>query len=182
MRWPRRGAALLGPGVASYTAALLSDTAVPAWHDGYREMPFVFVGSGATAAGGLGLAAAPRAQQGLPRRLAVLGGACELVASQLMERRMGMVAESYQEGKAGRRMKMGQGLTAVGLAFAVLGRRNRVICALGGGTLVVASGVTRFGIFEAGMASSKDPKYTVQPQRERLDRGEGSGKSSSDRR
>lgn len=39
------GSALLGPAVAAYTAALISDTAVPAWHDGYPEMPFVFTGS-----------------------------------------------------------------------------------------------------------------------------------------
>jgi len=31
---------------------------------------------------------------------------------------------------------------------------------------------TRFGVFEAGMASARDPKYTVVPQRERLQRGE----------
>ena len=53
------GAALLAPAVASYTAALISDTAVPSWHDGYPEMPFVFTGSGAMAAGGLGLLARP---------------------------------------------------------------------------------------------------------------------------
>ncbi len=28
--------------------------------------------------------------------------------------------------------------------------------------------LTRFGVFEAGMASARDPKYTVVPQRERL--------------
>ena len=53
------GAALLGPAVAAYTAVLIADTAVPAWHDGHRELPYVFVGSAATAAGGLGLLAAP---------------------------------------------------------------------------------------------------------------------------
>ena len=42
------GAGLLGPAVASYTAALIADTAVPAWHEGHREMPFLFVGSAAT--------------------------------------------------------------------------------------------------------------------------------------
>jgi hypothetical protein len=31
---------------------------------------------------------------------------------------------------------------------------------------------TRLGVFEAGLASAKDPKYTVVPQRERVDRGE----------
>lgn len=60
-RMPRLGtvatatAALLGPAVATYTAVLVSDTAVPAWHDGHRELPFVFAGSAAMAAGGLGL-------------------------------------------------------------------------------------------------------------------------------
>ena len=33
------GAGLLGPAIATYTAALICDTAVPAWHAGYREMP-----------------------------------------------------------------------------------------------------------------------------------------------
>ena len=51
------GAGLLGPAIATYTAALICDTAVPAWHAGYREMPYVFAGSAASAAGGLGLLA-----------------------------------------------------------------------------------------------------------------------------
>ncbi len=77
------GAGLLGPAIATYTAALLCDTAVPAWHAGYREMPYVFAGSAASA------------------------------------------------------------------------------------SLVAASAMTRFGIFEAGMASARDPKYTIVPQRRR---------------
>jgi hypothetical protein len=169
------GAALLGPGVASYTAALISNTAVPAWHDGHREMPFVFVASGAMAAGGLGLATAPGAQQGLPRRVAVLGTVAELATSELMERRMGMVGEPYKKGRAGRRMNVGKALAVAGVSVTLLGRRSRVLGALGGSTLVLASAFTRFGIFEAGMASSRDPKYTVQPQRERLERGEAAG-------
>ena len=34
--------------------------------------------------------------------------------------------------------------------------------------MMAASALTRFGIFEAGRASARDPKYTVGPQRERL--------------
>jgi formate-dependent nitrite reductase membrane component NrfD len=49
------GAAALGPPLATYTAALLANTAVPAWHDAHRELPFLFGGSGAAAAGGLGM-------------------------------------------------------------------------------------------------------------------------------
>jgi hypothetical protein len=65
----------------------ISDTAVPAWHDGYPEMPFVFTGSGATAAGGLGLLAAPADESGPARNLALLGVAMELAAFERMTRR-----------------------------------------------------------------------------------------------
>jgi len=64
-------------------------------------------------------------------------------------------------------------LTVGGLAGAVLGRRNRAVSALAGAALLAASALTRFGVFEAGMASSRDPKYTVIPQRRRRDRRRG---------
>ena len=35
--------------------------------------------------------------------------------------------------------------------------------------LLAGSACTRFGVFAAGVASAEDPKYTVVPQRERLD-------------
>jgi hypothetical protein len=38
---------------------------------------------------------------------------------------------------------------------------------------MAASACTRFGIFHAGVASAQDPRYTVQPQRDRLDRQGG---------
>ena len=41
--------------------------------------------------------------------------------------------------------------------------------------LMAGSALTRFGVFEAGMESTKDPKYTVQPQRERLERRRADG-------
>ena len=51
-------AAVTGPAVASYTAVLIADTAVPAWHDGHRELPFVFVSSAAWDAAGWALVSA----------------------------------------------------------------------------------------------------------------------------
>ncbi|WP_237547107.1 NrfD/PsrC family molybdoenzyme membrane anchor subunit, partial [Streptomyces sp. SID161] len=95
------GSAVLGPAVATYTAVLLADTAVPSWHEGYRELPFVFAGSAATAASGLALAAAPPDQAGPARRLAVLGAALELGAYRTMKRRIGLAAEPFGQGRAG---------------------------------------------------------------------------------
>jgi DMSO reductase anchor subunit len=166
------GSAVLGPAVATYTAALISDTAVPAWHDGYREMPFLFAGSAATAAGGLGLLAAPASEFAPARNLAVLGACGELAAARLMERRLGLVAEPYQRGPSGGFMKAGQVLAAAGLvgALATLGRpRLGLAGRLAGAAFLAASAVTRWGIFHAGRASAADPKYTVVPQRERVE-------------
>ncbi|HEX2315559.1 MAG TPA: NrfD/PsrC family molybdoenzyme membrane anchor subunit [Thermomonospora sp.] len=167
------GAAVTGPAVAGYTAALICDTAVPAWHEGYREMPFVFVGSAALAAGGLGLLTTPTGETGPARSLAITGACAELTALALMRRRLGMLAEPYRTGKGGRRLRVAQALTVAGLATAALGRRDRVWSALAGGMLLAASAATRFGVFEAGMDSARDPKYTVQPQRDRLSRRSG---------
>jgi len=163
------GSALLGPAVAAYTAALISNTAVPAWHDGYPEMPFVFVGSGAMAAGGLGLLAAPVAETAPARNLALLGSAMEAAAFERMEHRIGMVAEPYSEGRGGKYVKAGKVLSLAGAAAALLSGRSRVAGALSGLALITASGLTRWGIYHAGMASAADPKYTVVPQRQRLD-------------
>jgi formate-dependent nitrite reductase membrane component NrfD len=163
------GATALGPGIATYTAALLGDTAVPAWHDAHREMPYLFAGSAASAAGGLGMLAVRPAHAGQAVRFAVLGAAVELTAKSLLLRRLGPAAEPYQSGRPGTLMEAAEVLTAAGLAGAVLtAGRSRAATAISGAALVAASALTRFGIFEAGLASARDPKYTVGPQRERL--------------
>jgi formate-dependent nitrite reductase membrane component NrfD len=166
------GAGVLGPAIATYTAALICDTAVPAWHEGYREMPYVFAGSAAGAAGGLGLLAVRPAASAPARDLAVLGAAVELIAKRRLLARLGDLAEPYQTGTPGTILRLAEALTAGGLAGAALGGKSRAVCALSGASLLAASALTRFGVFEAGRASARDPKYTVVPQRRRLDGNE----------
>jgi formate-dependent nitrite reductase membrane component NrfD len=173
------GAAALGPAIATYTAALLSDTAVPAWHEGHREMPYLFAGSAASAAGGLGMLAVRPQSAGPAVRFAVLGAAAELTAKSLLLRRLGTLAEPYQSGRVGKVMEAAEVLTVAGLAGAVLAGRSRPALAFSGAALLTASALTRFGVFEAGRASARDPKYTVGPQRERLrERAEASAASA----
>jgi formate-dependent nitrite reductase membrane component NrfD len=163
------GAAALGPPLATYTGALIANTAVPAWHEAHRELPFVFAGSGATAAGGLAMVFTPLAQAGPARRMAVAGAALEIVAAESLVKRVGMVGEPYRQGRSGRLISSARTMTAVAAgATLLLGRRSRTVSVLAGATCVAASVLTRFGIFEAGLASAKDPKYVVVPQRERL--------------
>lgn len=161
-------AAVLGPGVAAYTSALLSDTAVPAWHDAHRELPYLFVSSAATAAGGLGLVLVRPGQARPARNLAVLGAAAELVAKSMLVRRLGRTAEPYQSGRAGNLMEAAEVLTAGGLTAVALGGRRRAVAAVAGAALVASSALTRFGVFFAGRESARDPGYSVAPQRERL--------------
>jgi formate-dependent nitrite reductase membrane component NrfD len=165
------GAAALGPAVAAYTAVLAADTAVPAWHEAYRELPFVFVGSAAVAASGMALVAGPAEENAPARSAAVFAATLEVAVAKLMEHRLGMIGETYREGRAGRLMRAAAALSAAGAAGAAsLGGRSRTAAVLGGAALLTASACTRFGVFDAGMRSAKDPKYTVVPQRRRLQR------------
>ncbi|GAA1977054.1 polysulfide reductase NrfD [Nocardioides panacihumi] len=163
------GAAAFGPPLATYTAALIANTAVPAWHEAHRELPFVFAGSGAQAAGGLAMMLVSTSEAGPARRMALAGAAIEILAAERVLGK-GLVAEPYHVGRPGRMMKLARRATTVAAALTVVGGRSRVASALAGATYLSASLATRFGIFGAGLASAKDPKYVVIPQKERLAR------------
>ncbi|MGI8535209.1 MAG: NrfD/PsrC family molybdoenzyme membrane anchor subunit [Mycobacteriales bacterium] len=164
-------AAVAAPPVAAYTAVLLADTATPSWHSAYRELPFVFVGSAAAASGGLGMLAAPPSEAGPARRMALCGAVTELAMEHRMERSMGITAEPLHQGKAGALMKTAKACTIAGAAGSLLAGRSRAIAVASGAALLVGSACTRFGVFEAGQESARDPKYTVVPQRERVEAG-----------
>jgi hypothetical protein len=167
-------AAAIAPAIATYTAVLICDTAVPSWHAAYPEMPFVFAGSALAGSAGLSLLMSPVRENGPAVRLAALGAGLELAASHRMESRLGLVGEPYGEGKAGAKLRAAKALTVAGAVGAlVFGRRSRAAAVVAGGMLAAASALTRFGVFEAGVASAEDPVYTVAPQRERLRANEG---------
>ncbi|MEV0005188.1 NrfD/PsrC family molybdoenzyme membrane anchor subunit [Micromonospora sp. NPDC050980] len=163
-------AAVTAPALATYTAVLLADTAVPSWHEAYPELPVIFAGSALASGAGVGLLAAPPGQAGPARRLAVAGAALELWGAHRVENRLGLLSEPYAAGTPGKLLRAGRALTAAGVAGAWLGRRSRLLSAASGGALLAAAVCTRFGIFHGGVASARDPKYTVLPQRERADR------------
>jgi Polysulphide reductase, NrfD len=164
-------AAGAAPALATYTAVLLADTAVPSWHEAYPELPFVFSGSALASASGVALIAAPLPETAPARRLALVGAAIELTAANTIETRLGDLSEPYHSGRAGRLLRAGRNLTAAGAVGGLVSGRSRVLSALSGAALVAAAACTRFGIYEGGVASARDPRYTVEPQRRRLDEG-----------
>lgn len=169
------GAALVAPAVASYTAVLLTHTSTPTWSAARKHLPFVFVGSAAAASGGLGMLLAPVSEAGPARRLALGGALLELGVERAMEASMGITAEPLHLDTGGVLMRASKALTVLGALGALLSRRSRVGAGLSGAALLAGSACTRFGIFEAGQASARDPKYTVVPQRRRIQSGESAG-------
>ena len=162
-------AAALAPAVASYTAVLLSQTAVPAWHEAHEELPYVFTSSALASAGGLGMVLAPVGQAQPARRLAVLGALVEFAASRRLEGRLGLVGEAYMTGEPRHHLEMASRLTLAGALGAVAIAPRSRIASIAAGLALLAGGLhERLGILHAGRVSAKDPKYTVQPQRERL--------------
>ena len=117
-------AAALGPVVASYTAVLIGDTAIPAWHDAADQLPTAFVSSAAMAAGGASLALAPVSQLTPARRFGVVGAVVELVALERMRRRLGIAADAYRRPGPHRLMRAGQVLAIAGAVGTVVGRRS----------------------------------------------------------
>ncbi|MEU1882719.1 NrfD/PsrC family molybdoenzyme membrane anchor subunit [Streptosporangium sp. NPDC020072] len=165
-------AVITGPLMATYTAVLLADTAVPAWHEARKELPFLFAGSALASAGAAGMLTTPRAAAAPARAMGALGAAVETAAGALMERRLGLVGEPYRTGEAGRRMRVARALTVGGGLLAVVAGRSRVLTALSGAALTAGALYTRFGLLAAGRASAADPRYTVVPQRLRLEAGQ----------
>jgi formate-dependent nitrite reductase membrane component NrfD len=161
-------AAALGPFLSTYTAVLVADTAIPVWHEARRELPFVFAGGSAASAGAATGIVTPSSEAGPARRLAVGGALLQLAATELMERRLGPVGEPYHTGDAGRYASWGKRLTAAGAVLTGVGGGRRAGRVAGGALLLAGSLADRWAVFTAGFASARDPKYTIVPQRERL--------------
>jgi hypothetical protein len=161
---------LLGLGMSTYTGALVADTAIPVWHDARRELPFVFASGAAMTAGAAAVLATPPEAAGPARRLALAGAVGELANVWAMEKRLGeLVGEPYRQGESGRFGQAAKGLTIAGGAVLAVAGRRRAGAVLGGALLLAGGACERWSVFKAGFASARDPKYTVVPQRKRVE-------------
>ena len=161
---------VLGAPLATYTGTLLADTAIPVWHEARHELPFLFGASASASAGAAAALLLPPEEAGPARRLAIAGTAAELATMEAMQHRLGFVGEVYKQGAAGRLARISKLCAAAGAGLlAWKGKRSRA-AAVGGSALVLAGEVAlRWSVFKAGFQSARDPRYTVIPQRERLD-------------
>ena len=161
--------ALAGPPLATYTGVLIADTAVPVWHEGRHELPWIFGASAAASAGAAASMFVPPRAAGPARRLAVAGVLAEGALMSAMELRLGKVGEVYHQGQAGKLAWAAKGLAVAGAALlAKGGRKSRGAAVLGGAMVCAGELCLRWTVFKAGFQSARDPKYVVESQRRRI--------------
>jgi hypothetical protein len=168
-RLARTAAGVLGLPLASYTAALVTNTAIPVWHESRRILPFVFVSGAAASSGALLTALTPAEHAAPARRLAVGGAVLEVAGTQLLHRHVGRLAEAYRSTAD---TASTAALTAGAALIAAGGRRSRAAAIAGGALVTAGAALARWTVYKAGFKSAADPSHTVEPQRARL-RGSG---------
>ena len=159
---------VVGPALATYTAVLLADTAVPVWHEARRELPFLFAAGAAASAGAAATMLTPVAAARPARRVCVGGAVAELAVTEVMQRRLGELGRPYHEGAPSRFGRAAKLLTAGGAFVLAAAGRRRPAAALGGTAVLAGAMCTRWSVFRAGFASAEDPAFTVEPQRRRV--------------
>jgi hypothetical protein len=168
----RTASAVSGAPLAVYTATLISDTAIPVWHEARIELPFLFGASAVASAGAAATIAVAPEEAGPARRMAVGGAIAENVLMTAMEKRLGLVGDPYKKGEAGKYNKLAKACTLGGASLlAASGRKSRFAAAVGGALVLAGEVALRWSVFKAGFQSARDPKYTVIPQRERAGYG-----------
>jgi len=163
-----------GPPLATYTGALIANTAIPVWSEAREELPWIFGASAAASAGAAAAICTPTWAAGPARRAAIAGVVTELGLVEAMEKRLGLVGEVYKQGEAHRYGRISKLCTAAGAGLlAWQGKRSRAAAVTGGALVLAGELALRWSVFKAGFQSARDPKYTVLPQRERVRKKKG---------
>jgi len=175
-RVARTAAAYAGLPLATYTAALVSNTAIPVWHAARRELPFVFAAGAGLSAGAVGVIVTPPEHAKPARRLALASAPLELGLMKLMEHRLGELAEPYKQGTAASLARLSRACILGGSALLARRGGSSRGGAVAAGVLMSAGALAaRWSVFKAGFQSAADPKYVVGPQRSAIEQGRRRG-------
>jgi Polysulphide reductase, NrfD len=177
-RVAKPAAALLGLPLSTYTAALIANTSVPAWHEARRMLPWIFGSGAALGAGAAAVMVAPPERAGAARRLALGAAALEGPLMEAMTHRLGELGEAYKHGEAAVYSNISRAsiVTGTGL-LARYGGRSRAAAVAAGALLSAGALATRWAVFKAGFRSAADPRQVIGPQRSAIERGERRGAS-----
>jgi hypothetical protein len=157
--------AALAPLIATYTGVLISDTAVPVWHEARDLLPCVFAAGAAASSGAAGIMLLGPTRASV-RKFALAGIVAEIATTRVMKRRLGpLISKPYQQGRVAVLDRMAEGSTALGGLLVLVGGRRRRVAWCGAALAFTGAALERFAIAQAGKESARDPRYTVVPQR-----------------
>ncbi len=155
-------AGLTGPFMSVYTAVLIGDTVMPAWHNGRKTMPALFAATSASTAAGIGLWVVPAAEAKAVRRLALAAAPAVTLALARLKAELGEFQhEAYQRGKAGTFAHVSRLLNLGGFGCALFARRSSAAAKIAGAMLLGAGLCERFAVYHAGKISAEDPSFTI---------------------
>jgi hypothetical protein len=165
------GVGLLGMPLAGYTGVLLANTANPVWQGAGRSLPGLFIASGMSAAAALlqTMRLAPNEIR-IVRRFAIVAALAEVAAHVAMQREAGRVdrvATPLREGPSGALLKAARACGVASLLVTLAPGTSRPRRILAGALGTAGALALKFGVFEAGKASARDPRATFQQQRAR---------------
>jgi hypothetical protein len=154
--------------MSTYTGALVAQSVVPAWHEARHDLPLTFAAGSAASAGGAAAIFTPVEFAAPARRFAILGGVTELVAVEVMKKRLGKpVADAYEHGEAKRYARLSAAATLAGTALMARAGHKRLGAVAAGALLLGGALGERFAVYHAGKQSARDPHHTSVPQKER---------------
>ncbi|HEY2014150.1 MAG TPA: NrfD/PsrC family molybdoenzyme membrane anchor subunit [Bryobacteraceae bacterium] len=162
------GAGILGMPLASYTAVLLTDSAVPVWLATRKSLPLLFgASSAASLASVFELMPLGRRERAIVHRFGFAGRLAELAAGAAVERDAGadpQVGLPFRQGVSSVLWKTAKVLTVASLVLTAIPSKSSArrtagaICGILGGIAL------RFAVFQAGKASALDPRATFAQQ------------------
>lgn len=173
--WVRRlgqaagiGAGILGMPLATYTAVLIGNTAVPVWLASRRSLPLLF-GASSVASMASVFECMPLGERecAIVHRFGLAGRVGELAAARAVERdasEIPRVGRPLREGLAGSLWTAGKILTVSSLAVSLIPGRSRTKRTISGTLGILAGLCVRFSVFYAGKVSALDPRASFEQQ------------------
>jgi formate-dependent nitrite reductase membrane component NrfD len=162
-------AGIVGLPLVGYTGVLLSNTAVPVWQETRNTLPILFAFSGAVSAGAFVEAFPPGGRgQEAARRFGLVAKGAEIALSRALHREAGRVPRverPLSQGASGAMLRAARGLLAASALLEFVPQRPRVLRRVAGFLALGGTLLVRFGVYQAGRVSARDPHATFELQR-----------------
>ncbi len=157
---------IFGLGLATYTGVLVGNSAIPIWQESRRLLPILFGASAMASAGSLfQIFSDDRGARRITYTFGTVGRVAELAAAVAMEKYVGrvpLIGFPLKTGASGALWRTAAALTAGSLVATLLPRPSRKKRIAAGVLGTLGSLILRYAVHQAGVASARDPRASLQ--------------------